>query len=231
MPFYIKIILTIILLFLLPFIFGKILLCLSDITMANAIQNSLYFATILVALFGKTMLDWWNRPEVKIEFEDNEYPYFADTGGVIWVRAKIANKGKGVAKKCEVRLEKLYRMNADGGWSEVREHFEKLVLPWVGYPVISKGEFVSKEWITRDIARGSDALVDIGYIYTNLDTKAREFMLVTSIKWKIDVKWSSRERKLKFQIIAYGDNFKPTPPKDIIVDVEQILESKKVVGT
>ena len=63
---------------------------------------------VVVALFGKNFLDWWNRPIIKVGF-GNQNPYSLDSyssGAVINLlfRLKIVNLGKIVAKNCRVRL-------------------------------------------------------------------------------------------------------------------------------
>lgn len=65
------------------------------------------FLAVLIALFGKTFWDWWNRPKIKFSLK-NEEPH------VIWdysnnpitklFRLKVINEGNTVAKNCHIKV-------------------------------------------------------------------------------------------------------------------------------
>lgn len=66
------------------------------------------FLVVIVALFGKTFWDWWNKPKIKFVLSNKE-PHIIQTRDLIgnWIkyfRMSIVNKGKTVAKNCQIKL-------------------------------------------------------------------------------------------------------------------------------
>jgi hypothetical protein len=200
----------------------------------SVISVYLTLLIMLVALFGREIWDWYRKPELKLEFKE-EYPFIvkavtAEIGNmkeVICVRVKATNKGNTTAQRCEPRLEKIFDLTSKE--IEIKEAFVKLILHWVGYPcavnLAPKGgtigwEIAPKEWITMDIAKDMDAFFDICLI----DKNNKTINLVTSVEWPIFVNWQRDERKLRFWVSVYGENFTPKTKKDIVIDVEKIIE-------
>lgn len=222
----ILVLIVILLLLIVPCFIVKDLTFLSELQL-NAIYVYFTFLIMLVALFGKEFWNWYQRPEITLEFNE-ENPFIVDAGSIVWIRVRMYNKGHTTAKKCEARLEKIF--DATSQVCEIKDHFDKLILPWVGYPYAVKGDkrtpeisyIASKEWITMDIAEDMDALFDICYIIKN----TKEICLVTSVEWPLLVEWKRKEQKLNLFISVYGDNFKPRSRK-IEIDVESILKQAK----
>lgn len=190
----------------------------------NVLYVYFTFLIMLTALFGREFWNWYHRPEIQLQFEE-DYPFIIETNNAIWVRVMACNNGNTTAKECEARLEKIFDVIEEE--KEIKKEFEKLILPWVGYPYAVKRispesiyfDITAKEWTKIDIAKSMEALFDICYI----NKYSKEINLVTSVEWPRFVKWIRNEKKLRFLVSVYGENFKSKSKKDIVIDIEQIL--------
>ena len=79
------------------------------------------FGAVLFAIFGKAIVQWWNRPKIKIIFENKEpyietlksMPNSSITDKEIRIRVRIKNEGKYTASHCIVNINQYYSKRKD----------------------------------------------------------------------------------------------------------------------
>lgn len=172
-------------------------------------------ATAIVAIlvsFFPSIRRWYNRPRFAIEFR-NEEPFcriatvpetkYVDQKGAkvpkevktpfYWMRIKVLNVGKAVAKNCEGKLVRI----VDAKTKEERKDFDPVVLGWVGathYPIdINKTEY---EYLNVLATKIDDAE---HFFITSVDKEPRGINLAPERKDYI------------FHIVLYGENVEPFP--------------------
>jgi hypothetical protein len=90
------------------------------------------------------------RPIFKVDFK-NEEPYCRTTMEGYWIRLRVVNSGKSVAKNCEGKMVRII----DASTKQERKDFDPIVLRWVGSTIDKP----------IDINRNEDEYLDI--IQTN----------------------------------------------------------------
>lgn len=164
-------------------------------------------ATAIVAIivaFLPYIRRWFNRPRFSIEFK-NEKPFcrvahlirrLAVAGAEVtiptyWVRLRVWNVGKSVAKACEGKLVRII----DAETKEESKDFDPVVLRWTGAspnPIdINKSEY---KYLDILYTRKDDAE---HFFITSIDEKARETNLTPERKDYI------------LHIVLYGENIEP----------------------
>lgn len=180
------------------------------------------FLTLLlgaIALFNDKYVNWVYRPKPEIIFK-MERPYINVFRNKIYLRIGIKNKGHSTATACMCRLEKV--IDLDTG-QEVHKGFEKVLLPWVGYPypvientalelyrVLDSKDWDylinDYDWIKNDIPKDLDSLADFAIVDSiKQDSKIR---LVTGIRWPTQfILAKNTYENIQLTIAIYGDNF------------------------
>jgi hypothetical protein len=169
-------------------------------------------ATAIVAVFISflpSIRRWYNKPKLRIEFQ-NEEPFcriadviesqFVDQGIKVpkevrvphyWIRARIVNVGKSVAKRCEGKLVRI----RDAKTMEDRKDFDPVVLRWVVgelNPIdINKTDY---EYLNILYTRKDDVM---HFFVDSIDVKPRGINLFPERKDYI------------LDIVLYGDNVDP----------------------
>ena len=82
---------------------------------------------ILVALFKDSFLRWWNKPILKIEYKNEEPFHRVILHSRSYVRLRIKNVGRSVAKACKGRLVAI----ADQELNNLSPVFDPTTLGWV----------------------------------------------------------------------------------------------------
>jgi hypothetical protein len=106
---------------------------------------------------------WWNRPKLKLDFVGNEANR---TEGIftlngreivqIYLRARLRNKGRRVARNCSVYLVGIVKV-LPGGTAPTKYH-DAMPLTWPGSPRDRK---------PRDLPKGIEAYVDVVSVRKN----------------------------------------------------------------
>jgi hypothetical protein len=111
----------------------------------SAIGTVLAVIVAIVLSVSSLIAKWWNRPRFKVEFK-NEEPYSRTTKFpsylAYWIRLRVLNVGRSVAKDCEGKLVKII----DAQTKEELRNFDPVVLHWVGARIdkpidINKNEY------------------------------------------------------------------------------------------
>jgi len=111
----------------------------------SAIGTVLAVIVAIVLSVSSLIAKRWNKPRFKVEFK-NEVPYCRTTQFpsylAYWIRLKVLNVGRSVAKDCEGKLVKII----DAQTKKELRNFDPVVLYWVGATIgkpldINKNEF------------------------------------------------------------------------------------------
>jgi len=160
-------------------------------------------ATAIVAMvvaFIPSILRRYNRPKFDIEFE-NKKPFcryaFREILGkealtrTYWIRLRVRNVGKSVAKACEGKLVRITDLKTN----EDRKDFDPIVLNWVGtnrHPIdINKSEY---EYLDILFTREDDGK---RFYLREIDPQPRGINLTPERKDYI------------LRIVLYGENVEP----------------------
>lgn len=170
----------------------------------GACTLALALATIWVTLIKP----WWNKPKFSIKF-DNCTPYCRETWvkgssttddrtyqqvPAYWIRLKITNSGKSLAKRCVGKLAKV--MNESG---EELSGYDPVQLHWVG----TSWEDVPFRYI--DLNPSEYEYLDI--LYTRADSLATALICKDLLPRGIPNHFKPGKHRL--QITIYGDNVDP----------------------
>lgn len=83
---------------------------------------------VLIALFGKTFWDWWNRPKIRFALNNKEpyvITYYTTALMPKLFRLKVINKGRTIAKNCKIKITSVAPLSIA---------FEPDVLKWSNAP-------------------------------------------------------------------------------------------------
>ena len=188
------------------------------------------FMAVMVALFGKRIRDWWDRPIIEISFNPvsdrcyrsaspnidsiQSFPGFTPCERQ-YFRLRVHNSGGSTAKKVRVVVD-IYYENM-----EEAERFEPNRLIWI----IGGTE--------TDIASGETTYINLLSHVTKLKPKSLPIPPnLTVIRWEIDrgiprgIAWDRETRKYIIKLIVHGDNisakqhwFKYAPDKSNVFKV------------
>jgi hypothetical protein len=173
-------------------------------------------ATAVVALFiafVPSIRRWYNKPQFRIEFKnkepfcrkpyviENQYVDQGDTRGVMvpkigkiqhyWIRARIVNVGRSVAKRCKGKLIRI----RDAKTMEERKDFDPVELRWVtggGKPI--------------DLDRDDREYLNI--VYTREDDSLH-FFIDSTEKEPRAINLLPERKDYILDVVLYGDNVDP----------------------
>jgi hypothetical protein len=92
-----------------------------------AIGSLLAVITAITLAVAPQIARYLNRPLFKVDFK-NEEPYCRNTMEGYWIRLRVVNSGRSVAKNC---IGKMVRI-VDASTKQERKDFDPIVLRWVG---------------------------------------------------------------------------------------------------
>src|SRR5438309_3393843 len=109
-------------------------------------------------LFGRRLEEWWYQPRLKVDFIQDDGGFRTegrwkegDTELVeIYIRARVRNMGRRVAKQCRPYLVNLEEVHPSG--TTLTRYYDSLVLRWPG-PV--------QDYQPRDIPQGVNQFFDV----------------------------------------------------------------------
>lgn len=160
----------------------------------------------LLTLGGSTIVTWWMRPQLKIEFENNKRPFCVkdppNQGQIYWLRVKITNSGRSTAKNC---LGRIVQFLDDKG-KPIMDH-DPVQLHWVGTPWVSKPEELTLLKLHKlDLQKGRSEFLDTLVMKPEHD-RALLFMSRDNLFGASPDKIP--EGTIAFQVTVYGDNVNP----------------------
>ncbi|MGZ3952809.1 MAG: hypothetical protein ACXVBZ_15515 [Flavisolibacter sp.] len=116
----------------------------------TAIGTLLAVITAIILSVAPQIATYLTRPIFKVDFK-NEEPYCRNTMEGYWIRLRVVNSGKSVAKNCMGKMVRII----DASTKQARKDFDPIVLRWVGSTIDKP----------IDINRNEDEYLDI--IQTN----------------------------------------------------------------
>lgn len=130
-------------------------------------------AAVVVAIVlsvASLISKWWKKPNFTIDLKSEE-PYCRVTelaryninqqlAKAYWIRLKVTNSGKSVAKKCEGKLTKIINLPA----GTERQDFDPIVLHWVGASTDEPIDINMGEYEYLDLIHTVDDLPDNFFI-------------------------------------------------------------------
>jgi len=157
----------------------------------------------VLTLVGREVISWWRKPRFTIEFENNE-PFCRkdppNQGQIYWLRLKVTNSGKSVAKRCMGRLVQFI----DGEGKPVEDH-DPVQLHWVGTPWREGPELFT----LIDLQQRRSEFLDV--LLTKPDSPPKPCLFMgyhQSVGLRTDPLPSNVQR---IRIAVYGDNVDPCP--------------------
>lgn len=176
----------------------------------TAVGTMLAAIVALFIAFLPSLLKRYNRPKLAIEFKNEEpfcrtasvteLKYVEQSGPIVpkevlppyyWVRIRVLNVGKSVAKGCEGKLVRIQ----DAKTKEEMKNFDPIVLPWVGATYSSIGINKNEYEYLNILATAKD---DAKHLFIkSIDEKLRGINLAPERKDYI------------FHIVLYGADVEP----------------------
>jgi len=194
---------------------GLLFLC-SDWNWANFIVNLLIGIGTLAAVLIVLYQEFWKRPKLRVELDQEEEGFcrYASAHWVIkripnglmyckvdqsiptyWVRIKITNSGKTVAKNCTGRINELLYVKDNK--ETPCQPFDPCVLHWVG----QKGDDLNP----IDINKKEYNYLDI--LFTEKDDP--DFFVNTDLEQQRGIKYNWEAGEYLLKIALYSENSKP----------------------
>jgi hypothetical protein len=93
----------------------------------TAIGTLLAVIAAVILSVAPQIAAYLTRPMFKVDFK-NEEPYCRATMEGHWIRLKVVNSGRSVAKNCEGKMVRI----VDASTKQERKDFDPIVLRWVG---------------------------------------------------------------------------------------------------
>jgi len=182
---------------------------------ANFIVESVAaLATVFAVIVALALaLGCFQKPKLEIEFRQEEpycrkWPATSDMwAGQIWrywIRIKVTNKGKGVAKKCKGKLVDIKKVKDDGSLEQFQP-FDPVILRWIDYPENKYGPI--------DLNREEPTYLNI--IYTMKPGESEIQKERAKLAWICgDIEGKGIEGKLPIgkyilTLVIYGENADP----------------------
>jgi hypothetical protein len=151
----------------------------------------------LLTLGGREVVSWWRKPRFTIKF-DNVSPFCMKNDGTTpqsyWLRLKVTNSGKSVAKSCSGKLVKFM-----GDSGEITD-YEPVKLHWVG--TLWGDMFYFK---TIDLNRGEYDFLDV--LVTREDYRKRALLFTPALFGAEPKELPSGTSRI--QITIHGDDVQP----------------------
>lgn len=117
--------------------------CFAEIGIWNVIMFCVALFAVIIAITSELFRQYWNRTTISLEFnppEEKQGPFFGcvywisntpsgkGVNNAIWVRIKVKNQGKRLARSCQPFLTSIKKKNNDGKYDLV--HSDMLPLHW-----------------------------------------------------------------------------------------------------
>ncbi|MBM2825195.1 MAG: hypothetical protein HW402_859 [Dehalococcoidales bacterium] len=202
-------------------------LALGNISLGNATANTketvnvspLWFSAIgttslaVMTFYMSVVKPLRERPKFTIEF-DNKEPFCRkdppNQGQIYWLRVKVTNSGKSVAKRCMGRLVQF----SDGEGKPVEDH-EPVQLHWVGTPWTTGPEFFT----LIDLQQSRSEFLDVLLTKPETNPASRpppRLFMGFQQPWGLRTDTLSSNVK-RIGIAVYGDNVDPCPKEYSII--------------
>ena len=152
------------------------------------------------------------RPIFKVDFK-NEEPYCRNMPEGYWIRLRVVNSGKSVAKDCEGKMVRII----DAVTKQERKDFDPIVLRWVGSTVDKP----------IDINRNEDEYLDV--VQTNVLNEKNFLIRAAGVeKDSIGINLRPPRRDYFLHVELYGANVEP---KFVEVELRNAKEDDKIRAT
>lgn len=176
----------------------------------------------LLALGAEQGSNWLRRPKLKLSFSGGDDCRSESmlvnargdaVGKAIYVRVKVENAGKLLARSCRAYLVKTESMHDDGGVKPTI-FADSLPLEWSCRPHGAGGEPI-------DLPRGVSQYVDVVAIGINTtlpgpDARFWQMCFAVPSPVRYDGLFSGRPKKLRFTVLVSGDG---VAPEQLSIDV------------
>ena len=174
----------------------------SGATLALAIVT---FVTLLVTLFVTLVMPWCRRPKFSVRFDKKDCRKANSPQQSYWLRLRVTNSGRSVARKCVGRIVKFRDK------SEERTDLDPVMLHWVGTDWGKHPPYFT----TIDLNRKEPSLLDVLITKANSPCKAsfiftHGFLDGTNTT---DILFGNGN----IQVTIYGDDVKPCAKKYSII--------------
>ena len=124
----------------------------------TAIGTLLAVIAAVILSVTPQILAFLTRPKFQVDFK-NEEPYCRTTMEGYWIRLRVINSGKSVAKNCEGKMVRII----DAPTKQERKDFDPIVLRWVGSTTDKPIDINSNEDEYLDIIQ-TNALIEKQFI-------------------------------------------------------------------
>lgn len=172
----------------------------------------------IIVAFIPSIKRWYNRPEFSIEFENDE-PFcrvtdLTDGRKAYWMRLRVRNVGRSVARSCEGKLVRI----TDTNTNEDRKDFDPVILRWVS----------TQDYSPLDINKTEYEYLDLIYRTTN---DSRTISIPANAELPLGVNLRPPLQDYVFHVIIYGENVEPLPKsyhfkKHVMYDEGKLSEWK-----
>jgi len=174
-----------------------------------AIGTLLTVITAIVLSVAPQIARHLKRPIFKVEFK-NEEPYCRTTMEGYWIRLKVINAGKSVAKNCEGKMVRI----VDAATKQERNDFDPIVLRWVGATIDKP----------IDINSNEDEYLDV--IQTNALFEKQFLIRAAGAEKDIfGINLHPPRRDYIIHLELYGDNVEP---KFVEIELKDAKEDSKI---
>jgi len=174
-----------------------------------AIGTLLAVIVAVVLSVAPQISTYLTRPIFKVDFK-NEEPYCRTTIEGYWIRLRVVNSGKSVAKNCEGKMVRII----DASTNQERKDFDPIVLRWVGSTIDKP----------IDINRNEDEYLDI--IQTNALIEKQFLIRAAGVeKNPMGINLHPPRRDYFLHVELYGANVKP---KFVEVELRDAKEDDKI---
>ena len=168
----------------------------------------------LLTLGGREIVTWWKRPRFEVDFTDK--PIFlrerTDSGWEsYWLRARVTNAGRSVAKGCNGRITKFMD---DAGKLIDRD---PLTLHWIKTP------WEHEPYRAVDLRGGEERYLDI--LVQKEKDPSRVFLFTPPLR-DIDGLQEVPTCTCRIEIVIYGENAEPCPMKYQIMTGGHLIKWK-----
>jgi hypothetical protein len=178
----------------------------------TAIGTLLAVIAAVILSVAPQIATYLTRPIFKVDFK-NEEPYCRTTMEGYWIRLRVVNSGKSVAKNCEGKMVRII----DASTKQERKDFDPIVLRWVGSTIDKP----------IDINRNEDEYLDI--IQTNALFEKQFLIRAAGVeKDPMGINLHPPRRDYFLHVELYGANVEP---KFVEVELRDAKEDNKIRAT
>jgi hypothetical protein len=173
-----------------------------------AIGTLLAVITAVILSVAPQISAYLTRPVFKVDFK-NEEPYCRTTMEGYWIRLRVVNSGKSVAKNCEGKMVRII----DASIKQERKDFDPIVLRWVGSTIDKP----------IDINRNEDEYLDI--IQTNALFEKQFLIRAAGVENPMGINLHPPRKDYFLHVELYGANVEP---KFVEVELRDAKEDDKI---